>query len=97
MLPSPKASELSVSRVENGYVLTAEARSTSTDSSLGVIAEAAPGVKELPAAMAHLGDSLRKRLVSARAALPTTKWSLNTTDEPPAAMELYLEARSEAR
>ena len=33
--------------------------------------------------MAHLGHDLRKRLVSARATLPTTKWSLNTTDQAP--------------
>jgi hypothetical protein len=88
--------ELSVSRAVNGYLLTAEARSASTDSSLGVIAEVAKVDEELPAAMAHLGHDLRKRLVSARATLPATKWSLNTTDQSPAANELYLEARSEA-
>jgi tetratricopeptide (TPR) repeat protein len=88
--------DLSVSRANNGFVLTAEARSASTDSSLGVIVEVAKGAEDLPDAMARLGHDLRKRLVSARATLPTTKWSLNTTDQAPAAVELYLEARSEA-
>ena len=84
------------SRAANGFVITAEARSASTDSSLGVIAVAAAGPIDLPAAMSRLGVELRERLVTARSVLPPTKWSLNTTDEPAEAIELYVEARSEA-
>ena len=84
------------SRAANGFVITAEARSASSDSSLGQITEAAAGAVELPAAMNRLGSRLRERLVAARSQLPATQWSLNTTDQPAQAIELYVEARSEA-
>jgi len=88
--------DFGVARAANGFVITAEARSASTDSSLGVIAEAAAGPLDLPAAMARLGHALRQRLVAARSTLPSTRWSLNTTDQPAQAIELYVEGRSEA-
>ena len=88
--------DFGVSRVAAGFVITAEARGASSDSSLGVIAEAAPGPRELPDAMARLGRALRERLVDARSTLRPTKWSLNTTDQPAEAIALYVEARAEA-
>ena len=88
--------DFGLSRAANGFVITAEARSASTDSSLDVIAEAAAGPLDLPAAMARLGHALRERVVAARSTLPPTQWSLNTTDQPAQAIELYVEGRSEA-
>jgi tetratricopeptide (TPR) repeat protein/nitrogen fixation-related uncharacterized protein len=88
--------DFGLSRAAGGYVITAEARSARTDSSLGVIAKAAPGTVDLPAAMTRLGRELRERLVAARSGLTPTKWSLNTVDEPAEALELYVEGRSEA-
>ena len=88
--------DFTVVRAGSGYVLTAEARSASTDSSLGVIAEAAAGAVDLPNAMTRLGRELRDRLVAARSVLPPTRWSLNATDQPAPAIELFVEARSEA-
>jgi tetratricopeptide (TPR) repeat protein len=88
--------DFGVSRAGNGYILTAEARGASTDSSLGVIAVAAAGALDLPDAMIRLGRALRDSLVAARYALPPTEWSASTTDEPAAAITLYVEARSEA-
>ena len=88
--------DFGVSSTGNGYVITAEARSASTDRSLGVIVEAASDLAELPAAMTRLGEELRTRLVAARSTLTPTKWSANTTDQPAEAIALYIEARSEA-
>ena len=88
--------DFTMSAAGAGYVITAEARSASTDSSLGVIAEAAEGPVDLPGAMDRLGRALRERLVAARSTLPPTKWSLNATDQPAQAIELFVEARSEA-
>ena len=87
--------DFSVSRAGSGYLITAEARSASSDSSLGVIAEAAASAVDMPGAMTRLGRALRERLVAARSTLPPTKWSLNTTDQPAQAIELYVEALSE--
>ena len=61
-----------------------------------MITEAATGAADLPAAMNRLGSKLRERLVAGRSVLPPTKWSMNTTDEPPQAIEQFVEARSEA-
>ena len=88
--------DFTMSAAGAGYVITAEARSASTDSSLGVIAEAAEGPVDLPRAMDRMGRALRERLVAARSTLPPTKWSLNATDQPAQAIELFVEARSEA-
>jgi len=60
-----------------------------------MITEAAAGAADLPAAMDRLGRELRERLVAARSGLPPTQWSMNTTDEPPQAVQQYIEARSE--
>jgi DNA-binding SARP family transcriptional activator/tetratricopeptide (TPR) repeat protein len=87
--------DFGVSRAGSGYVLTAEARSAGTDSSLGVIAEAAASALDMPGAMTRLGRNLRERVVAARATLPPTRWSLPTTDQPAQAIELYVEGRSE--
>ena len=87
--------DFGVSRPGDGFVITADARAASTDSSLGVITEAAAGAADLPAAMHRLGRALRARLVAARSALPPTKLSMNTTDEPPEAIEQYVEALAE--
>ncbi|MDF2776354.1 MAG: transcriptional activator protein [Geminicoccaceae bacterium] len=88
--------DFTVVRAGSGYVITAEARSASTDSSLGVIAEAAAGAVDMPNAMRRLGEELRHRLVAARSVLPPTRWSLNATDRPAQAIELFVEGRSEA-
>jgi DNA-binding SARP family transcriptional activator/tetratricopeptide (TPR) repeat protein len=88
--------DFTLSRAGNGYVLTAEARSASTDSSLGVITVPAARGANLPAAMKSLSDTLRDRLVAARFSLPAQQLSLNTTDEPRKAVELYAEAYAEA-
>ena len=87
--------DFGLSRAANGFVITAEARAASTDSSLGVIDEAAASAADLPAAMTRLGRELRERLVAARSVLRPTTWSMNTTDEPPQAVEQFVEARSE--
>jgi DNA-binding SARP family transcriptional activator len=87
--------DFGLSQVSSGFVITAEARGASTDSSLGVIAEAAATALDMPAAMARLNQALRERLVAARSSLPPTKWSLNTTDQPPQAIDYYVEGRSE--
>jgi DNA-binding SARP family transcriptional activator len=88
--------DFGVSRAGNGFVITADARAASTDSSLGAITEAATGAADLPAAMHRLGRGLRERLVAARSALPPTTWSMNTTDEPPQAIEQFVEGLSES-
>ena len=88
--------DFGLSRAGSGYVITAEARSASTDSSLGVIVESASGPGDLSAAMTRTGEELRARLVAARSALAPTKWSANTGDQPAEAIALYIEARSEA-
>jgi DNA-binding SARP family transcriptional activator/tetratricopeptide (TPR) repeat protein len=88
--------DFSLSRTGPGFVITAEARSARTDSSLGVIAKAGEGAADLPNAMDQLGRALRERLVAARSTLTPTEWSLNATDQPAHAIELFVEARSEA-
>jgi DNA-binding SARP family transcriptional activator/tetratricopeptide (TPR) repeat protein len=87
--------DFTLSRAGNGYVLTAEARAAGTDSSLGVITVPATRGADLPAAMKTLSDTLRHRLVAARFSLPAEKLSLNTSDEPREAVELYVEAYAE--
>lgn len=87
--------DFGVARTTTGFVITAEARGAATDSSLGVIAEAAGSAIDLPAAINRLGGRLRERLVASRSSLPPTQWSLSTTDEPSQAVELYIEGRSE--
>jgi tetratricopeptide (TPR) repeat protein len=88
--------DFTLSRAGAGYVLTAEARSASTDSSLGVITASAASGADLPKAMKSLSDTLRDRLVAARFSLPALKLSLNTTDEPRQAVELYAEGYAES-
>jgi DNA-binding SARP family transcriptional activator len=88
--------DFGLSRAGTGYLLTAEARSASTDSSLGVSSVSADGAAGLPDAMKKLSSDLRDRLVAARFSLPALKLSLNTTDEPRQAVELYAEGYAEA-